>query len=55
MNKEQIKETLQALSKCQGFYGRYLREIKDNEEEVLKGLEKQGFKDPVDLVLFLEG
>lgn len=53
MNKEEILETIRKLSCSQGFYGRLYEEIKDNEK-ALSYLEKQNFKDAVDLVLFLE-
>ena len=50
------------LSYSQGFYGRLLEEIlyiEENEPDkygVFKGfIEKQEFKDPVDVVLFFEG
>jgi len=51
MNKEQILETLRKLSQCQGFYGRILRSI---EEEDLEFLEQQNFKTSLDLIMFLE-
>jgi hypothetical protein len=39
------------MSHSQGFYGRMLRDITD---ENLEYLEKQNFKDIVDLIMFLE-
>ena len=54
MNKMQILETVRGLAKSQGMYGRLL-EVLELNEEALGYLERQGFKDPVDLVLFLEG
>lgn len=53
MNKEQILQTIKSLAQSQGFYGRLYEQIVDNEE-ALEYLEKQDFKDPVDMILFLE-
>jgi hypothetical protein len=59
---EQVVEVIEMLSYSQGFYGRLLDEILYIEEndpvkyEVFKTvIEKQEFKDPVDVVLFFEG
>lgn len=59
---EQVVDVIEMLSYSQGFYGRLLEEIlyiEENEPdkyEVFKNIiEKQGFKDPVDVVLFFEG
>lgn len=59
---EQVVDVVEMLSYSQGFYGRLLEEIlyiEENEPEkyeVFKELiEKQEFKDPVDVVLFFEG
>ena len=59
---EQVVDVIEMLSYSQGFYGRLLDEIlyiEENEPrkyEVFKQLiEKQEFKDPVDVVLFFEG
>ena len=58
---EQVIEVIEMLSHSQGFYGRLLEEImyieaNDPEKfETFKELiEKQEFKDPVDVVLFFE-
>ena len=58
---EQVVEVIEMLSYSQGFYGRLLDEIlyiEENEPrkyEVLKNIiEKQEFKDPVDVVTFFE-
>ena len=53
MNSEEILNTIKDLAKSQGFYGRLLEQIQDNEE-ALEYLEQQNFKDAVDLILFLE-
>lgn len=59
---EQVVDVIEMLSYSQGFYGRLLDEIMYIEEnepkkyEVFKSIiEKQEFKDPVDVVLFFEG
>ena len=52
MNKDEILNTIKSLAKSQGFYGRLLEQLNN---ETLEYLEEQGFKDPVDLILFLEG
>ncbi len=51
MNKNQILNTIKSLARSQGFYGRMLNNITD---EGLDYLEEQNFKDPVDLVMFIE-
>ena len=59
---EEVVDVIEMLADSQGFYGRLLDEIlyiEENETdayEVFKGfIEKQEFKDPVDVVLFFEG
>jgi hypothetical protein len=51
MNKKEILNFLTEMSRSQGFYGRVLRDL---TIEQLDYLEKQNFKEPLDLVLFLE-
>lgn len=51
MKKEEILEAIRSLAKSQGFYSRLLEELTD---EKLDYLEKQGFEDYVDLIMFLE-
>ena len=53
MTKEEIKQQIINLSKSQGFYGRVLQQIEDNPE-LLDELEKQNFRDPLDIVFFFE-
>ena len=53
MDKKKILETIISLSQSQGFYCRVLNEIRENPE-ILDYLEKQNFKEPLDLVLYLE-
>ena len=59
---EEVVDVIKMLSYSQGFYGRLLEEIlyiEENEPdkyEVFKTvIEKQEFKNPVDVVLFFEG
>lgn len=54
MTKEQILGAIKSLAMSQGFYGRLLREIKETPE-ILDELERQNFKDSLDMVFFLEG
>jgi hypothetical protein len=58
---EQVIEVVKMLSRSQGFYGRllerimYLKEYEPEDFETFKQVvEEQGFKDPVDVVLFFE-
>ena len=56
MKANEILETIKMLAKSQGFYGRLLNAIETSEERenILAELESENFKDPVDLVMFLE-
>jgi hypothetical protein len=53
MSAKDIERTIQQLARSQGMYGRFLEQIR-RQPSILKKLEKQNFKDPVDMVLFLE-
>jgi hypothetical protein len=57
MTKEAIKKNIATLAKSQGFYGRLLNQIEE-DEEVLDYLYEQsvqeGWKDAVDMVLAIE-
>lgn len=53
MNKEEILNSIKSLASGQGFYGRLYEQLYDNEE-ALEFLEKQNFKDIIDLILYLE-
>lgn len=62
LNIEEVVEVVEMLSYSQGFYGRLLEEIlyiEENEPDKYEAfkniIEKQEFKDPVDVVLFFEG
>jgi hypothetical protein len=59
---EEVVDVIEMLADSQGFYGRLLEEILYIEEndpikyEVFKTvIEKQEFKNPVDVVMFFEG
>ena len=58
---EQVVDVVEMLSYSQGFYGRLLEEIlyiEENEPKKYEAfkeiIEKQGFQDTVDIVLFFE-
>lgn len=57
MTKEAIKKNIATLAKSQGFYGRLLNQIED-DEAVLDYLHEksiqEGWKDSVDMVLSIE-
>lgn len=53
MVRDEILKIIKSLAQSQGFYGRLLEQIQNNEED-LDYLEQQSFKDAVDLILFLE-
>lgn len=53
MNKEQILNTIKSLARSQGFYGRLLEDINE-DETILDELVEQNFADSLDLVLYLE-
>lgn len=57
MNREEILETIRSLAKSQGFYGRLVKILESDELDALaylELLEEQNFKDPIDLILFIE-
>lgn len=53
MTREEILENIKMLARSQGYYGRILRAIEE-DETILDTLEEQNFKDVVDMVLYLE-
>ena len=58
MKREQILETIRSLAMSQGFYGSLYSDLMSNPEycdEVMTFLEAQNFKDPIDLILCIEG
>ena len=58
MKKNEIMKTFKSLAQSQGLYGRIVDELESMSESnrniYLEGLEKQNFKDAVDLVMFME-
>jgi len=58
MNREQIIDSFRILANSQGSYGRILNHLDnisdDERDDILSNLEKQNFKDIVDLVMFIE-
>ena len=57
MDREQILDVFRSLACSQGFYGRLLRDIYEDEEwgnAYLKHLEEQHFSTELDLILFIE-
>ena len=58
MKREQILETIRRLAMSQGSYGRLYNDLMSDPEyckEAMTFLEAQNFKDPVDLILCIEG
>lgn len=59
MKREQIENILQSLAMSQGLYGRLLNQIyslsEEEQEQVWQNLEEQNFKEPLDLVMYIEG
>lgn len=53
MTREEILENIRMLAKSQGFYGRILRAIEE-DDSILDTLEEQNFNDVIDLVMYLE-
>ena len=53
MTREEILENIKMLAKSQGFYGRILRAIEE-DDSILDTLEEQKFSDVIDLVMYLE-
>ena len=51
MTKDAILQVFRDLAKSQGFYGRLLANITEDE---LQYLEDQHFTDIIDLILFIE-
>lgn len=58
MKREQILETIRRLAMSRGSYGRLYNDLMSDPEyceEAMAFLEAQNFKDPVDLILCIEG
>lgn len=59
MKRDVIIEWIKKLAASQGYYCRLLQAISDmdnkDREALFTRLEAQGFADPVDLIMYLEG
>lgn len=59
MKEKEILEIFRQLARSQGHYGRLLDSIENMPKHdyrfFIEILESQNFKDPVDLILYLEG
>ena len=51
MNKNEIMEAIKSLSNSNGFYDYLYRFFKEHPE-ALEFLEKQNFKNPIDMIMF---
>lgn len=51
MNRDEILETIKGLARSRGFYGRLLMNM---TEEYLQELVDQKFKEPLDMILYIE-
>lgn len=61
MKYNEIKQVIQSLARSQGFYGRLLSALNEAEEndperfqEIVDELERQGFTEVLDVVLYFE-
>jgi hypothetical protein len=54
MSREQILNFISKMSCSQGFYGRLLRDMEE-DDSFLDELVNHKFAQPVDLVMYLEG
>ena len=62
MKMKEIMDTIASLAQSQGYYGRLLRTIRECQQKdpaayarLTNELEAQNFRDPVDLILYIEG
>ena len=54
MTKQEIMDAIEALAHSQGYYARLYVTLKEHPE-ALEFLEKQNFKNPIDMIMFLQG
>ena len=54
MTKQEIMDAIEAPAHSQGYYARLYDTLKKHPE-ALEFLEKQNFKKPIDIIMFLEG
>jgi hypothetical protein len=57
LNKKIVRSWIENLAGSQGFYGRLLRDIDEGDhwDTLVSELNERGVKDPVDMVMLLEG
>ena len=53
MDREAIEKLFRSLARSQGFYGRLLRDLEDNEEAWAM-LEAQNFKSDIEVIMYIE-
>ena len=51
MTKQEIMDAIETLAHSQGFYARLYDTLKEHPES-LEFLEKQNFKNPLDMIMF---
>ena len=54
MTKKDIKENIAMLAQSQGFYGRLLNQIEEDEAVLHEKSIQEGWKDAVDMVISIE-
>ena len=54
MTAQEILSNIRMLAQSQGFYGRLLEAVTEENPELLDYLAEQEFEDVVDMILFLE-
>ena len=59
MDRHEIRKVMEQLAMSQGYYGRLLRSIDElpdyQQEDVWEDLERQNFREPLDVVMYYEG
>ena len=57
LNTETVRSWIENLARSQGFYGRLLRDLDagDHWDTLVTELNNHNCKDPVDMVMLLEG
>lgn len=53
MNEKEIMEVVSSLAKSQGYYG-LVKKVLERKPKYLKEMAAKKFKDPVDLILYIE-
>jgi len=57
LNKKIVRSWIENLAGSQGFYGRLLNNLDEGDhwDTIVSELNERGVKDPVDMVMLLEG